>query len=590
MSEHFLRVLLGLAASVLVVIEILFSSAFYHQSMVRIEEEQMHSMREIHEDIDKMLALEDTYKKINIDTAYLIRLEKLLYNGYASNNSEISTRTNATRALKSIQEDNASVIQSIYVVLMDDQAEYMLTNSGVKNIKYANDLSWQGAFGKSVSGDFCGFRSTSMIYERTDVNLLTVYHYIESKHWDTDRRVKGCIVINYHLYPILQKLNHSIDSLFGLCLYDTKTGDYYVSGISGEEQEKEIQNIIGNNLEVGKISSRDTIYFHTKSDEMPLGFILFCEEKTLFQMLHFQIMMIIAADIIMVICFVLFFLIYQRQNKKYLLNIQKLLELSRNDVGLMVQSPISDRQEREVAQLMLTNDISKEEMRELLQSERNKSIEMEMLALQSQTNPHFLLNTIDFIYWNQVGESGFASHQSLMLENLSKMLKYSLDTSEVLVSLEEEMQHVRTYLEIQNRRKAQQAVVVVEVPEKLKQVRILKILLQPVIENCYKYAIDPMEEKPISIRIKTYMEGKALLIKISDSGRGLSEDKIKEINQKMESGRHDSGRIGLANINRRLQLYYGSASGVRLSETEGGGLTVTLRMQEVEQNENRKIN
>lgn len=582
MSERFLRILLGMAAGMLFAIEILFSTVFYRQSMMRIEEEQMRSMQEINEDIDEMLALEDTLKKINIDTAYLVRLEKLLYNGYASNNSEITTRANATRALKSIQENNASVIQSIYVVLMDEEADYMLTNTGVKSIKYANDFSWKDAVSQAVSGDFCSFRSTSMMQEQEDINILTAYHYIESKHWDTDRRVKGCIVINYHLYPILQKLNHSINSLFGLCLYDTKNGDYYASGNKGTEQEKMIQDIILDHPETGKISSDDTVYFHTKSEELPLGFVLFCERKMLFQMLRYQIIMIIAADIIMVICFVLFFLIYQRQNRKYLLNIQNLLEVARNDVGLMVQSPIVDRQEKEVAQLMVTNDISKEEMKELLQSERNKSIEMEMLALQSQTNPHFLLNTIDFIYWNQVGETGFASQQSLMLENLSKMLKYSLDTSEVLISLEEELQHVRTYLEIQNRRKAPKIEVIFNIPEELKTIRILKILLQPVIENSYKYAIDTTAKKQVSIRIKAYMERKDLLIVISDSGIGLPDSKIREINQKMENGLHNSGHIGLGNINRRLQLYYGSDSGVRLSETEQGGLTVTLRMQEIE--------
>lgn len=590
MSERFLRILLGLAAGVLVVIEILFATVFYHQSTVRIEEEEMNSMHEINEDIDEMLALEDHLKKINIDTAYLVRLEKLLYNGYASNNSEITTRTNATRALKALQEDNASVIQSIYVVLMDEQAEYMLTNSGIKSIKYANDLSWQEAFQESVSGDFCSFRSSSVMHEQSDINVLTMYHYIESKHWDTGRRVKGCIVINYHLYPILQKLNHSINSSYGLCLYDTKTGDYYTSGSLEKEQEEEIQNIIHNNLEVGKISARDTIYFHTKSESMPLGFVLFCEGKNLFQMLRYQILMIIMADSIMVICFVLFFLIYQRQNKKYLLNIQRLLEVSREEAALMVQSPIADRQEQEVARLMLSHDISKKEMQELLQWERNKSIEMEMLALQSQTNPHFLLNTIDFIYWNQVGETGFSSKMSRMLENLSQMLKYSLDTSTALVSLEEELKHVRTYLEIQDRRKGQKAEITMEIPEKLKSVQMLKILLQPVIENSYKYAMNPLEEKPLSIRIKAYMEGKDLLIAISDSGIGMSMDKMEEINRKMESGRHDSGHIGLANINRRLQLYYGSSSGVRLSKTENGGLTVTLRMQGIERKESEKTN
>ena len=85
----------------------------------------------------------------------------------------------------------------------------------------------------------------------------------------------------------------------------------------------------------------------------------------------------------------------------------------------------------------------------------------------------------------------------------------------------------------------------------------------------------------MQIRISARMEGEDLVITVQDSGKGMPVERLEELNRKFEHGQHQSTHIGLSNINRRLQLFYGSSSGVRLSMADGAGLCVSLRMENI---------
>lgn len=579
MRERIWRTLLTLAIGTSVAILIIFFDVFYHQTVTQIRTAQIESLTSVTKDIDEMLAIEETYHKINFDTAYLVRLRNILRNGFASTDSEIRTRANAVRALHAIKEENASLIHSIYVVMMDGTVPYMLTDSGIRNIKYSNDTSWQEEYGDAEAGDFCSFRLAESRHEGKN-NLLTFYHAIESKDWDSDAVVKGCIVINYFLRPVAQKLNHSAGIECGYCLYDIRTGRYFASSDAEVIGDSGIRKVIGEGAASGRLAP-GYVYFHNTLEDVPLGCFLLCQSADLYRRLWFQLGIIAAAVMAIIACYILFFIIYRNQNRKYLNNILNLVAVSGDEPMFSAGAPASKEQAEQLARTLTQRSVSRLEMQELLQAERNKSMEMEMLALQSQMNPHFLLNTIDFIYWNQVGDKGFSNEQSMILEDLSRLLKYSMDYSTALVSLEEELRHVDIYLDIQNRRKAQKAEAQLGIQEQVKGLKVPKLIIQPLIENSYKYAADTDTDSVMKIRISARMEGEDLIIEVQDSGQGLPEERIEELNRKFEHGQHQSTHIGLSNINRRLQLFYGPPSGVRLSGADGGGLCVTLRMKDI---------
>ena len=582
MRERIWRSLLMIAVGTSVVILIVFFDVFYHQSVTQIRTVQIESLAAITEDIDEMLAIEDTYHKINFDTAYMVRLRNILQNGFASGDSEIRTRANAVRALHAIKQENASLIHSIYVVMMDGTAPYMLSDSGIRNIKYSNDASWQKEYTQAQEGDFCSFRVLESRHEGEN-DLLTFYHCIESKDWNSDNIVKGCIILNYHLKPVVQKLNHSAGIDCDYCLYDKKTGEYY-SSLEAEEMEGIGDNAIRKLIEDGSdtgILPSGYVYFQNTLEDVPLGCFLLCQSGKLYRRLWFQLGIIAAAVMAIIACYILFFIIYRNQSRKYLNNILNLIEASGDEKMFPASASVSQDQARQFAHVLGQRSVSRQEMQEILQAERNRSVEMEMLALQSQMNPHFLLNTIDFIYWNQVGEKGFSDEQSVILEDLSRLLKYSMDYSSALVSLEEELKHVDIYLDIQNRRKAQKAEALIEIPKELTALMVPKLIIQPLIENSYKYAADTETDCVMQIRISARMEGEDLVITVQDSGKGLPVERLEELNRKFEHGQHQSTHIGLSNINRRLQLFYGSSSGVRLSMADGAGLCVSLRMENI---------
>lgn len=212
---------------------------------------------------------------------------------------------------------------------------------------------------------------------------------------------------------------------------------------------------------------------------------------------------------------------------------------------------------------------------------------MEMLALQSQINPHFLNNTLETINWKTMALTGGPNEASLMLEHLSDILKYVLSNPEQTVLLEKEIGYARIYLEIQKIRNKGKFRVLWEVEERVRHHSVLKLILQPLLENAIDHGI---KEKPgvCGLKIKVKSAGSGILIRIIDNGAGISRDRLAWINRELTRTDDDSlyaaggasggkGRhIGLFNTNKRLKLTYGEAYGLRLLSKAGRGTMVQV--------------
>lgn len=211
--------------------------------------------------------------------------------------------------------------------------------------------------------------------------------------------------------------------------------------------------------------------------------------------------------------------------------------------------------------------------------------DLELQVLTSQINPHFLYNTLETIVW-KAGEAGRPDIGKLAA-SLGKLYRLSIQGGQ-FVPLSQELEHVRAYLEIQRHRCNAPLTYDLRVPAELCQhAETLKLVLQPVVENCFLYGFDGVEH-PLHIRITARRQDGFLWLRVVDNGRGMDAGRLAQVRRQVATGetavpksevyRRRSTGIGLHNISERIRLYYGLSGGVTVSSKQGRGTRVELHI------------
>ncbi|MGI5959893.1 MAG: sensor histidine kinase [Massiliimalia sp.] len=205
----------------------------------------------------------------------------------------------------------------------------------------------------------------------------------------------------------------------------------------------------------------------------------------------------------------------------------------------------------------------------------------ELQALQMQIKPHFLYNTLDIIRWNALGLEKQCHSQDGKVSNtvflLSKMLSYNTKSNSELVSIYDELEHVRSYLKlIQYTKQYQIHLEVSPDSEKYLCCNIVHLTLQPIVENAIIHGFK-RSQKPQKIYVSIRKKRDCLLLSVIDHGAGIPEDQLEKLNQSIEKGEMDS-HIGLKNINERLKLSMGESYGLKVYSKQKCFTSVVLRL------------
>ncbi|MDD3333942.1 MAG: histidine kinase [Eubacteriales bacterium] len=200
----------------------------------------------------------------------------------------------------------------------------------------------------------------------------------------------------------------------------------------------------------------------------------------------------------------------------------------------------------------------------------------EMKTLQAQINPHFLYNS--FFFLRSMLEEEQTEVAAEFSGYLGRYFSYLTSGKKDLLPLEQEYDHAIVYLKIQLMRFGETIEAEIpELPENLRRLRVPKLILQPVLENCIEHGRGGMGEKEL-IRISIRQEGERLRITVENSGKAVDEELLRRLREMLDKGNDDSRTTGLANVHRRLQLFYGPDSGVELAISSLGGLSVGLKI------------
>jgi len=239
-----------------------------------------------------------------------------------------------------------------------------------------------------------------------------------------------------------------------------------------------------------------------------------------------------------------------------------------------LHTTITERGFREVRSLSRTFNLMLERIRSLMgqivdEQEAKRSLELN--ALQQQINPHFLYNALDSIIWIQ--EQGRSQEAIEMICALARLFRISISKGRNVITVGEEIEHVRNYLIIQKMRFKNAFSHEIEVDESLLAYRTVKLVLQPLVENAVHHALDPYGQRALHIRVRIYRDGDALCMTVADDGLGIAADTLKGI---LDAPRGNRG-IGLRNVHERLELTCGRGYGLRIHSAEDEGTIVTIR-------------
>lgn len=211
-----------------------------------------------------------------------------------------------------------------------------------------------------------------------------------------------------------------------------------------------------------------------------------------------------------------------------------------------------------------------------LEDEKEKS-SLEIRMLQAQINPHFLYNTLDSIKWIAVIQKNSGIVKAVTA--LSKLLKNMAKGVDQRVTLREELDFVRDYVTIEKLKYVEMFDLEVDIGEEiLYEARIVKLTLQPLVENAIFSGIEP-GGKNGTIRIHAYEKDKCLCIDVRDDGIGIPEEKIPELLNHSEKLKGDQmSSIGMPNVDRRLKLIYGEEYGLSVESRVGEYTQITVRI------------
>ena len=198
--------------------------------------------------------------------------------------------------------------------------------------------------------------------------------------------------------------------------------------------------------------------------------------------------------------------------------------------------------------------------------------DLELQVLQSQINPHFLYNTLEMIYWMGVKKN--APEISKVASELGLFYKLSLGKGEKVVSIEDEIKHIEAYVNIQNLRFNNIITLHNNIPVSLYEYQIVKLTMQPLIENAINHGIREKQNEQGTILLEGKLQDNCIFLTIEDNGIGMTQEQLSSISVKRN---HSSGHgYGVWNINERLKLTYGEKYGLHYSSEYTKGTTVII--------------
>lgn len=406
------------------------------------------------------------------------------------------------------------------------------------------------------------------------------YEYAEKVHvisiFQRMKFSKGVIVMNINQKKLMNMINDLINDQNMQMLLFNPEGELLLSSRDSENAEKMLPTILASR--VGKWNKIDGKYYLLhKSEELQYGLGLYSVIPFTAYWIRFQGFIGIAVSVLLLNLSLVYFFAYIT-TKRVFRQIDYMIKVFDDaEKGIMIEK--SRDILKDEFDIIMNNIIflflKSNTMKNQLIERKYKQEIAELAALQHQINPHFLFNAMQTLDLEIRSQHSNSPHLSLMVQNISSILKYALVNPIEQVKLSEELQYLKSYIEVEKYRFGDKFIMYYEIDEALKNCFVFRLMLQPLIENSIHHGIRMLEHNGF-IKLKIRKDKEEIKIHIIDTGKGLTREKVKQLYARFQD--EDSKNIGLTNVNRRLVIRYGERAGIRILSKEGLGTSISFRI------------
>ncbi|MCM3746325.1 sensor histidine kinase [Paenibacillus pasadenensis] len=384
-----------------------------------------------------------------------------------------------------------------------------------------------------------------------DARLGNLSHFRKMVSYADYQTVIGYIQITINLESLLGNLILNEDEQMGLQVLDTNTGNVlYKRGadLAGNAKGQNLslrEPIPGTSYVIEVLVSRD--YLSKDANQLQTVIILICAASFLLMaMIGLLVASFSGKKMKRIVTHVRSF----RQG-----DLEQRIDFTGNDEFVLI------------AQSFNSMAASIQELIGNVYEQGLQKKQAELEALQAQINPHFLYNALSTI--SSLSNLGEPQKVTEMVKGLARFYRLTLNEGQVLIPMEKELEQVQAYLAIQKVKHADAFNVYVEMEPEIGELKIIKLLLQPFVENVFKHA---WFGETIAIRITAKRVDGRLELKVIDNGVGMRKETVNEVLRSSIQSNH----YGLKNVEDRIKLRYGQEYGVQIGSVYGGGTTVQI--------------
>lgn len=398
------------------------------------------------------------------------------------------------------------------------------------------------------------------------------------------RKTLGIVIINIGVLN-LDRLWMDIKITENSCFYLTDGDNRVIFSKKSEELGVDINEVLGTDITISRhqhgivnVLGQNSYLISSSSPMSSWQAVTIIPTDELFSYINVMLRIALIAITVGVLTSILIAVLIATGITKPLHSLnQKMKKIGEGNFDIHI-----DDAKGEVGQIAITVRKMLQDIKLLISriysAERDKR-DAEMLALQSQINPHFLYNTLNSIKWLAHMQGAAAIENSIA--SLSSMLAFAAKNGEDFIPVSEEVKFIKDYIEILNMRYYNKFTVSYNVDPEVYSFKTLKFLLQPIIENAVLHGFEGLERKG-HLSINLHHIGNKLVFEVSDNGKGIEENILRTILEKEDTELHKNfNSIGLSNIKKRLELHFGEGYSLVMQSTLGEGSVARIIIPEV---------
>ncbi len=583
-SKSFKRTLLLFLLPLLapLLIQGVFSQVMTKQYVEReLTKNKLNLLKQIKENWELIFnELDSLNLNFSTNTEITVELKKIL------NHPPTGLSFEQFKTLKSIQNfitapaNARPYIHSIYVYLENEPRRFLTSTNGMISLDQFDDRSWYSSYTKRQPGVFFWTEPRTIkhhSFEDTGTEVLTIYR---SLYVPGQRGSNGVIVLNIYARYLRQYLNNlATEPDHRVLIVDAANQIVFANRKLNFLSSADLQRLLKVSQSVFVFRAGREVYVTSQlvSGKYHWKYLLAIPFDTFYRVpIELQQMTILLSFCSFLLGLALTYWL-TKQNHNQLQNIISIIKSAES--GQALPEPPSQIKDEYgfITHNILQTFIEQNYLKVQLSERKYKLRFTELLALQSQINPHFLFNTLETIKWKTIEFTHGPNEVSKMLEEISDILRYSLQAPGQTVPLREELKNTRSYIEIQKTRYLDKFDLIWEYDEPVLETPVIRLILQPLIENAIYHGIKPVERNCL-IKVKIYRSHGVLRITVIDNGAGIPAGKLVELRQQLALDSDYTQHVGLFNTNKRLKLIYGEEYGLRIRSKEGIGTAVYLRI------------